>query len=180
MTERGESIVLGGGCFWCMEAVFDRLKGVLEVTPGYSGGHDPAPDYRRVCRGETGHADVVLIIFDPEHLSLRQVLEVFFVVHDPTTPNRQGADVGTQYRSIILPRDETQELVARAVIREVEEGSAWGAPVVTEVTSLERFFPAEAAHHEYYHRNPDQPYCQLVIAPKLARARGKVAHLFSD
>lgn len=164
-----ETATLGGGCFWCIEAVFNDLKGVTQVVSGYAGGHQANPSYREVCEGTTGHAEVVQVTFDPSLLSYEDLLKVFFAIHDPTTLNRQGADVGTQYRSIILTHSREQDRIAREVIREL--APLFDAPIVTEVSPLERFYPAEAYHQEYYRRNPAQPYCQMVIAPKVAKFR---------
>jgi peptide-methionine (S)-S-oxide reductase len=170
--------VLGGGCFWCLEAVFQRIEGVAEVTSGYAGGHEPEPTFRQVCTGTTGHAEVVRIRFDPEELPYDEMLRIFFTIHDPTTPDRQGADVGPQYRSIILYDSPGQEEAARRVIREIEEDGPWEDPVVTQVEPLEAFHPAEPEHHDYYDRNREQPYCQVVVAPKVAKARKAFAHRF--
>jgi peptide-methionine (S)-S-oxide reductase len=169
---------LGGGCFWCLEAVFQRLRGVHSVTSGYAGGREPNPSYREVCSGTTGHAEVVQVAFDPDTLSFRELLEVFFAIHDPTTPDRQGADVGPQYRSIILTHDEEQARVAREVMTEEQEG--WDDPIVTELTSYETFYPAESEHHDYYDRNPRQAYCRLVIDPKVKTARRRFTHLLAE
>jgi len=167
-----ECIVLGGGCFWCTEAVFQRVPGVRSVVPGYAGGKTTNPTYSEVCGGDTGHAEVVKVVFDPASLSLRRILEVFFTVHDPTTPDCQGADQGSQYRSIVLFTSEEQERVVRDFIREIS--GSFPAPVVTEVKELEAFYPAEEYHRKYYDRNPEAPYCRMVIAPKL----GKLKKLF--
>ncbi|PWG62564.1 peptide-methionine (S)-S-oxide reductase MsrA [Sediminicurvatus halobius] len=161
---------LGGGCFWCLEAVFQRLEGVNHVTSGYAGGHTPNPDYRSVCTGRTGHAEVVQIDYGPERIDFETLLEVFFTIHDPTTRDRQGNDVGPQYRSIILWHDETQRDTARAVIERLQGEGAFRDPIVTELKPLERFYPAEAYHQDYYRENAAQPYCQIVIAPKLKKA----------
>lgn len=171
-----QTIVLGGGCFWCLEAVFQELKGVVSVRPGYAGGKVPHPTYEQVCTGRTGHAEVVEVVFDPRILPLKSLLEVFFALHDPTTKDRQGADVGTQYRSIVLYRDEGQRRAAEAAIQAVEASGAYPRPVVTEVVPLEAFYEAEAYHRDYFRRNPDTPYCALVISPKLA----KLKKLFKD
>lgn len=165
----------GGGCFWCLEAVFDRLQGVEAVTSGYAGGHVESPSYRQVCAGTTGHAEVVRVEYDPETIDFRTLLTVFFATHDPTTPDRQGADVGPQYRSIILYESDEQRDVAERVITELEEDDVFGAPVVTEVEPLEVFYPAEPEHHDYYRRNPDQGYCRVVIDPKVAKLRASFA-----
>lgn len=159
--------VLGGGCFWCVEAVFAQVPGVRRVVSGYAGGHLPDPTYQQVCAGTTGHAEVVQITFDPERLSYRDILEIFFSVHDPTTPNRQGADVGPQYRSIILYRDEDQAQAARQLIAELDASGRWEDPIVTEVVPLTAFYEAEPYHRNFYARNPDHPYCRAVIGPKL-------------
>ena len=166
-----ETATLGGGCFWCLEAVFRELDGVESVRSGYAGGHVPDPSYRQVCGGGTGHAEVVQVRFDPARLSFGELLEVFFAIHDPTTPDRQGADVGPQYRSIVLHHSEAQRQTALETIRRLEAEGAYPAPVVTEVKPFEAFYPAEVEHEEYYRRNPRAPYCQVVIAPKLARFR---------
>jgi peptide-methionine (S)-S-oxide reductase len=163
--------MLGGGCFWCLEAVYDQLRGVEDVVSGYSGGHITAPTYKQVCTGTTGHAEVVRVVFDPAVISFREILEVFFSVHDPTTLNRQGADVGPQYRSAILYYDLEQKELAEQVIRELTEKKLWDRPIVTEVTPFQVFYPAEDYHQEYFARNPSQGYCQFVIAPKVAKFR---------
>lgn len=160
---------LGGGCFWCIEAVYDQLEGVLDVVSGYAGGTVPNPSYRQVCAGTTGHAEVVQITFDPQVVSYREILEVFFDIHDPTTLNRQGADVGTQYRSIILYHDEAQERVAEQIIQELARAGRWANPVVTEVKPFEVFYPAEDYHQEYFAQHPNQPYCRAVIVPKVKK-----------
>ena len=160
---------LGGGCFWCLEAVYDQLNGVEEVVSGYAGGNVPNPSYRQVCTGTTGHAEVVQITFDPQVISFREVLEVFFEIHDPTTLNRQGADVGTQYRSIILYHDKEQKAVAQQVIAELEQAHSWDQAIVTEVVPLETFYRAEDYHQEYFAQHPAQPYCRAVIAPKVQK-----------
>jgi len=166
-----ELATLAGGCFWCLEAVFDQLKGVERVDSGYAGGHAPHPSYQAVCTGATGHAEVVQITFDPEEISYRDLLNVFFTIHDPTTLNRQGGDVGTQYRSAIFHHSPEQEAIARTTIAELEAAKTWPGPIVTEVTPLTQFHPAESYHRDYYRRNPEQGYCQAVIAPKVAKAR---------
>ncbi|MFQ5549908.1 MAG: peptide-methionine (S)-S-oxide reductase MsrA [Gemmatimonadales bacterium] len=168
-----ERATLGGGCFWCVEAVYEQLRGVTRVTSGYAGGHTADPTYREVCSGDTGHAEVIQIEFDPGELAYRDILEVFFTAHDPTTLNRQGDDVGTQYRSVILYESEEQQRVADELIAELEAERVFPDPVVTEVGKLDRFYPAEEYHTEYFRRNSDQPYCQFVIAPKLAKFREK-------
>ena len=166
-----ESAVFGSGCFWCSEAVFSELQGVREVTPGYAGGSKANPSYEEVCSGTTGHAEVARVTFDPAAISYRELLEVFFSTHDPTTLNRQGADVGTQYRSVIFYADESQRSEADAMIRELSSEGVFRNPIVTEVAPLHAFYPAEDYHREYFARNPSKPYCQAVIAPKLAKFR---------
>lgn len=170
--EQLETATLGGGCFWCVEAVFDELKGVHDVVSGYAGGHVPDPTYRQVCEGTTGHAEVVRVRFDPTVISYADLLRVFFSVHDPTTLNRQGADVGPQYRSVIFTHSTEQAVVADTVIAELEAERLFRDPIVTEVTPLEGpFYPAEAYHQEYFANNPSQPYCAAVVAPKVAKFR---------
>ena len=166
-----EVATLGGGCFWCLEAVFQELKGVEKVESGYTGGTGADPTYREVCSGTTGHAEVVQVTFDPEAISFEEILEVFFTIHDPTTMNRQGVDVGTQYRSAIFYDTPEQKKIAEQVIKEVNAAGIWDEPIVTEVTPLKTFYPAEDYHQEYYKINPEQPYCQVVIAPKIAKFR---------
>jgi len=168
---RNETAIFGGGCFWCTEAAFDELRGVLEVEPGYAGGATPNPTYEQVCSGRTGHAEVVRVTYDPSQISYRDLLDVFFTVHDPTTLNRQGADVGTQYRSVIFYTDDEQRRAAEDAIRSLEESGVWGDPIVTEVLPAPDFYPAEPYHRDYYRRNPTQGYCQVVIAPKIAKLR---------
>ena len=163
--------VLGGGCFWCIEAVYTEVAGVLAAESGYAGGQEADPDYRAICDGTTGHAEVVKVVFDPAVVSYEEILLIFFGVHDPTTPNRQGADVGTQYRSIILYQDESQRDAAQQVIGDLERDQVFDKPIVTEVTALEKFHPAEPYHQDYFANNPSQGYCQVVIAPKLAKFR---------
>lgn len=164
---------LAGGCFWCLEAVYEQLRGVEKVESGYAGGHVPDPTYRQVTTGKTGHAEVVQLTYDPAIVSFRELLEVFFTIHDPTTLNRQGADVGTQYRSAIFYHDEDQKQVAEQVIREMEAAAIWDDPIVTEVSPLDAFHKAEDYHQEYYRNNTYQPYCQVVIAPKVSKFRQK-------
>jgi len=171
MDGRLETATLGGGCFWCVEAVFDELRGVRRVEPGYSGGHVERPTYEQVCTGLTGHAEVVQVSFDPHEISYRELLEVFFAVHDPTTKDRQGPDVGPQYRSVIFYHDEEQRRTAEEVISELEARGIWDGPIVTEVAPFTAFYPAEEYHRDYFRRNPDQPYCRVVIAPKVAKFR---------
>jgi peptide-methionine (S)-S-oxide reductase len=175
-----ETAVLGGGCFWCLEAVYQELRGVKKVTSGYAGGHVPAPTYRAVCGGTTGHAEVVRVVFDPKVISYREILEAFFAIHDPTTLNRQGADAGTQSRSVILYLDEEQKQIAEEMIRELGSSGRWTDRIVTEIGPLRDFYPAESDHWDYYLRNPMQPYCQIVISPKLAKARKDLARLYKE
>jgi peptide-methionine (S)-S-oxide reductase len=166
-----EAATLGGGCFWCVEAVFDELRGVSSVESGYAGGHTANPTYEQVCSGATGHAEVVRVTFDPREVSFREILEVFFTAHDPTTLNRQGADVGTQYRSVIYYHDERQREVAEQTIRELNEANIWDGTIVTEVAPLSNYYEAEEYHQEYFARNPGQGYCRAVVAPKVAKFR---------
>lgn len=166
-----QHITLGGGCFWCTEAVFTRLRGITAVQSGYANGQTQQPSYEQICTGTTGHAEVVQLTFEPALVSLRQILEVFFVTHDPTTLNRQGHDSGTQYRSGIYWHSAEQEATAHAVIADITAQGGLDAPIVTEVLPLRYFWPAEAYHHQYYARHPQQGYCSAVIAPKLAKFR---------
>ena len=166
-----EMATLAGGCFWCLEAVFDDLRGVERVESGYAGGTTPDPTYHQVCSGTTGHAEVVQVTFDPQIVSFGELLKVFFTIHDPTTLNRQGADVGTQYRSAIFYHSPEQREIAEGVIAEFTAAQVWDAPIVTEVVPLTKFYPAEDYHQEYYQRNSNQPYCRAVIAPKVAKFR---------
>lgn len=164
--------VLGGGCFWCLEAVFTELKGIVKVESGYSGGHVEHPTYEEVCTDETGHAEVVQLTYDPSIITYREILQVFFSVHDPTTLNRQGADVGEQYRSVIFHRDENQKRVAQEVISEIENSKIWGErPIVTQLVPFVEFYKAEEYHQNYFKNNLYQPYCQAVVAPKVAKFR---------
>jgi peptide-methionine (S)-S-oxide reductase len=170
-----EVTTLGGGCFWCLEAVFVELQGVEKVESGYSGGTVPDPSYEQVCTGNTGHAEVAQITFDPDVISFREILQVFFATHDPTTLNRQGADVGTQYRSVIFYHDEEQKKIAEEMIDELNSADIWPNPIVTEVEQLENYYKAEDYHQDYYKYNSQQPYCQAVITPKLAKFRKNFA-----
>jgi len=166
-----ESATLGGGCFWCLEAIYDDLEGVFEVVSGYSGGHVSDPTYQQVCSGTTGHAEVVQISFDPRVISYRALLEIFFTIHDPTTLNRQGNDIGSQYRSVIFYHDQSQKEIAETVMEEVERQDTWKKPLVTQIMPFEVFYPAEDYHQEYYSFNTQQPYCQVVITPKIQKFR---------
>jgi peptide-methionine (S)-S-oxide reductase len=166
-----EVATLGGGCFWCLEAVFDQVQGVESVESGYTGGTVAKPTYRQVCTGMTGHAEVVQVTFDPAVISFADLLGIFFSIHDPTTLNRQGADVGTQYRSAIFYHTPEQQRVAEQTIRDLTAARLWDDPIVTEVVPLTAFYPAEDYHQEYFERNGGQPYCQIVIAPKVAKFR---------
>jgi peptide-methionine (S)-S-oxide reductase len=166
-----ELATIGGGCFWCLEAVYKDLKGVERVVSGYAGGHVNNPTYEQVCGGRTGHAEVVQITYDPKVITFRDLLDVFFTIHDPTTKDRQGADIGPQYRSIILFHSPEQKAEAERAIAAVTEKKIWRAPIVTEIVPLERFYPAEAYHQDYFEQNPRQRYCQIVIAPKVAKFR---------
>jgi peptide-methionine (S)-S-oxide reductase len=166
-----ETATLGGGCFWCLEATFELLQGVEKVVNGYAAGAVADPSYEAVCSGRTGHAEVVQVTFDPQVLPFRSLLEVFFTIHDPTTLNRQGADVGTQYRSIILTHSPEQKAAAEAMVRELAEKRIYDRPIVTQLEPLQAFFPAEDYHQAYYRRNPRQGYCQAIISPKVAKLR---------
>ncbi len=170
-----EVATLAGGCFWCLEAVYDRLEGVASVESGYMGGHTPKPTYRDVCDGDTGHAEVVQVAFDPALITYRDLLEVFFVIHDATTLNRQGNDVGTQYRSAIFYHSPQQKAEAEKIIAELTKEKAFASPIVTEVVPAVEFHVAEDYHQEYFENNPNQPYCQFVVAPKVAKFRAKFA-----
>jgi peptide-methionine (S)-S-oxide reductase len=176
-TTSSEVATLGGGCFWCLEAVFRELHGVQKVVSGYAGGTLDNPTYRQVCTGSTGHAEVVQIEFDPTVISYRDLLEVFFATHDPTTLNRQGVDEGTQYRSVIFFHDARQEETARQLLAELRAEEAFPGPIVTEVVPLTNFYPAEDYHQDYYTNNTEEGYCRVVIAPKLAKFRDKFMHL---
>ncbi|MEZ5105705.1 MAG: peptide-methionine (S)-S-oxide reductase MsrA [Draconibacterium sp.] len=171
MAQNLETATLGGGCFWCTEAVYKELKGVVDVKPGYSGGTIKNPSYKEVCTGRTGHAEVVQITFDPSVVSFSDILEVFFMTHDPTTLNRQGNDVGTQYRSVIFYHSEKQKETAEKVIRLFKEEKVYDKPIVTEVSEFSVFYPAEDYHFDYFENNPNQPYCQYVIVPKIEKFR---------
>lgn len=171
MNTGNQVATLAGGCFWCLEAVFDELKGVESVESGYSGGHVPNPTYKQVCGETTGHAEAVRITFDPSAITYADLLQVFFAIHDPTTINRQGNDVGTSYRSAIFYHDDEQKKTAQAVIKEISDAKLWPSPVVTEVTKFDAFYIAEDYHQEYFKKNPYQGYCQVVIAPKVVKFR---------
>lgn len=168
---------LAGGCFWCVEAVYVEMIGVNKVVSGYMGGQVDNPTYKQICTGTTGHAEVIQVEFDPEIVSFEQILQVFFTVHDPTTLNRQGNDVGTQYRSAVFYHDDEQNDVAEKVIQEITAEGIWPNPIVTEVTEATTFYPAEAYHQDYYSRNQFQPYCMVVITPKVSKFRSKFSHL---
>jgi peptide-methionine (S)-S-oxide reductase len=175
-----EKATLGGGCFWCLEAVFLDMKGITAVTSGYAGGHVANPSYEEVCGKRTGHAEVVQVSYDPALVSFPELLRVFFAIHDPTTKDRQGADVGPQYRSIIMTHDATQDASAREVIAELTEARLWGNPIVTEIVPLTQFWPAEPEHHNYFARNPWSGYCQAVVAPKVVKFRKNFADLLKS
>jgi peptide-methionine (S)-S-oxide reductase len=166
-----ETATLGGGCFWCLEAVYKELKGVERVVSGYAGGEVPNPTYAQVCGGRTGHAEVVQITYDPQVISFRDLLDVFFTIHDPTTKDRQGGDVGPQYRSIILYHDAAQKAAAEQAIAALTEEGLWQDPIVTEIVPLAEFYPGEPYHQDYFENNPRQGYCQIVIVPKIAKFR---------
>ena len=168
-----ETATLGGGCFWCLDTIFRQLRGVSKVESGYAGGTTVNPSYRDVCSGTTGHAEVTRIEFDPSVISYSDLLGVFFTIHDPTTLNRQGADRGTQYRSVIFYHSDEQRQTAERVMKELADEGVWDDPIVTELAPVPAYFPAEAYHQDYYAQNPDQGYCQVVIAPKVAKFRKK-------
>ena len=170
-TDAHDTAVLGGGCFWCLDAVFRELAGVIGVESGYAGGSTPSPSYEAVCSGRTGHAEVVRVTFDPSQVSFADLLRVFFTIHDPTTPNRQGNDIGTQYRSVIFCRSDDQRATARAVVDEIAAARLWPGRIVTEIAGPAEFHPAEAYHQDYFDHNPGQPYCMYVVAPKVAKFR---------
>lgn len=166
-----ETAIFGGGCFWCTEATFEMLKGVVSVVPGYAGGKTPSPTYEHVCSGTTGHAEVIRVEFDPTAITFKDLLTVFFSIHDPTTLNRQGNDVGTQYRSIILYTNDAQKREAETFIKNLEANEFQGTKIITEIKPLETFFEAEDYHHRYFQKNPDQSYCQIIINPKVAKLK---------
>lgn len=180
MNNSQEAIVFGGGCFWCTEAVFKMIRGVSSVLPGYAGGHIDNPTYEQVCGGNTGHAEGVQIEYDPQQVSLRSLLTVFFGSHDPTTRNQQGADVGTQYRSVIFYSTPEQKTEIEKFIREINDSNVHGRPVVTEVEPLTKFWVAENYHHDYFAQNPGNPYCEIVINPKLEKVQKEFADLLKD
>lgn len=172
-TSAQESATLAGGCFWCLEAVFKDLRGVERVVSGYAGGDLPDPTYQQVCAGITGHAEAVQVTFDPTVVTFREILEVFFSIHDPTTLNRQGADVGSQYRSAIYYHSPEQKSIAEKLIEELNSSNIWTDPIVTQVEPLKEYYKAEDYHQDYFENNPSQPYCQMVVAPKVAKFRQK-------
>jgi methionine-S-sulfoxide reductase len=171
-----ETITLGGGCFWCLEAVYDQLNGIEDVVSGYAGGAVPDPDYRMVCSGNTGHAEVVQLKYNPMLISSEEILGVFFSIHDPTTLNRQGADIGSQYRSVIFYYNEEQKTAAQKIISEINASKVWDSPLVTQLELIKEFYLAENYHQNYFEKNPYQGYCQAVIAPKLSKFRSKYSH----
>ncbi|MGC4005585.1 MAG: peptide-methionine (S)-S-oxide reductase MsrA [Pirellulales bacterium] len=170
-----EVATLGGGCFWCLEACYENIRGVTGVVSGYAGGEAPNPTYRAVCNGDTGHAEVVQVSFDPDVISYAELLELFFTMHDPTTRNRQGADVGTQYRSVIFTHSDEQRRIAEETIARWNAAKTWSAPIVTQVAPAPTFYPAEDYHQGYFRTNPEQPYCLAVVDPKVAKIRAKFA-----
>jgi peptide-methionine (S)-S-oxide reductase len=171
-----ETTTLGGGCFWCLEAVYDQMEGVQSVESGYMGGKNPNPTYKEVCGGRTGHVEVVQITFDPAVTNFREILEVFFTIHDPTTRDRQGNDVGTQYRSVIFYHSDQQRQIAEETIRDLNQAGIWDDPIVTQVQPAEAFYVAEDYHQEYFENNPNQSYCQFIVAPKVRKFREKFAN----
>jgi methionine-S-sulfoxide reductase len=176
MNKNLKKIVLGGGCFWCLEPIFKKLNGVEDVVVGYSGGSSRSPSYEQVCSGRTGHAEVIEVTYDSEVISLNELLEVFFQIHDPTTLNRQGADIGTQYRSIILVNDEAEIEKVKETIEKIDESGLWRNKIVTQVDQLAEFYPAEEYHQNYFEKNPWAGYCQVVINPKLKKFKEKFSH----
>lgn len=180
MSSRREKATLGGGCFWCLDAVFRDLRGVEGVESGYAGGQVEDPTYEQVCTGGTGHAEVVQVTFDPDRISYEEVLGVFFSIHDPTQFHRQGADVGSQYRSAVFYHSPEQKVAAEAFRSRLELEKVWDAPIVTEIAPLEAFYPAEEYHQDYFRRNPNQGYCQVVVAPKVAEFRAKYTNRLRD
>lgn len=170
-----ETTTLGGGCFWCLEAVYDQMEGVQSVESGYMGGKNPNPTYKEVCGGRTGHVEVVQVTFDPAVTNFREILEVFFTIHDPTTRDRQGNDVGTQYRSVIFYHSDQQRQIAEETIRDLNQAGIWDDPIVTQVQPAEAFYVAEGYHQEYFENNPNQSYCQFIVAPKVRKFREKFA-----
>lgn len=173
-----QKATFGSGCFWCSEAMFKSLRGVVQVDPGYSGGHTTNPTYEEVCTDTTGHAEVVQVTFNPEQISYEQLVQIFFSSHDPTTLNRQGNDIGTQYRSVIFYHDPEQKTIAERVLKEVTP--LWDDPIVTEISPLENFYPAEDYHRDYFANHPEQAYCKTVVAPKVAKFRSKFVHLLQE
>lgn len=173
-----QKATFGSGCFWCSEAMFKSLRGVVQVDPGYSGGHTTNPTYEEVCTDTTGHAEVVQVTFNPEQISYEQLVQIFFSSHDPTTLNRQGNDIGTQYRSVIFYHDPEQKTIAERVLKEVTP--LWDDPIVTEISPLENFYPAEDYHRDYFASHPEQAYCKTVVAPKVAKFRSKFVHLLQE
>ena len=171
-----ETTTLGGGCFWCLEAVYDQMEGVQSVESGYMGGKNPNPTYKEVCGGRTGHVEVVQVTFDPAVTNFREILEVFFTIHDPTTRDRQGNDVGTQYRSVIFYHSDQQRQIAEETIRDLNQAGIWDDPIVTQVQPAEAFYVAEGYHQEYFENNPNQSYCQFIVAPKVRKFREKFAN----
>lgn len=176
MSNKTETATLGAGCFWCVESVFNQTNGVISALSGYSGGQTQNPNYKEVCMGDTGHAEVVQVVFNPDEISFKEILEIFFSVHDPTSLNRQGADIGTQYRSAIFYHDAEQKRIAEETIDELNAEKIWENEIVTEIVPFEKFYVAEDYHQEYFVNNPTQPYCAAVVAPKVAKFRQKFAH----
>jgi peptide-methionine (S)-S-oxide reductase len=175
MNGKLEIATLGGGCFWCLEAALDELAGVEDVSPGYSGGHVENPDYQAVCSGNTGHAEVVRVSFNPAIISYREIVSAFFAIHDPTTLNRQGNDVGTQYRSVIFYHSPEQKALAGELVAELSREGVWKQPILTEIVGATTFYPAEDYHRDYFKRHPEQAYCRVVVAPKVAKLRARFA-----
>jgi peptide-methionine (S)-S-oxide reductase len=177
ITNNAEVATLGGGCFWCVEIMYQDLRGVLKVESGYSGGRSENPTYQEICTGRSGHAEVIQVTFDPSLLSFRDILDIFFTVHDPTTLNRQGNDAGTQYRSVIFYHSEAQRITAEEAKEAAQ--ALWSQPIVTEISGMQKFYPAESYHQNYFKENPHQPYCSIVIAPKVKKFRDKYRSLLN-
>ena len=175
MVNQHETTIFGGGCFWCIEAVFSQIKGVMSVVPGYAGGHTQNPTYEQICSGDTGHAEVIRIEFDPSVVAYQKLLEIFFDAHDPTTPNRQGNDTGSQYRSVVLTQSDEQKQIAEEYVKNLTP--SYTQPIVTQIRPLDIFYEAEEYHHNYFEKNPDKAYCQIVVAPKVKKAQEHYAEL---
>jgi peptide-methionine (S)-S-oxide reductase len=179
-NEKHETATFGAGCFWCVEAVYQNLKGVQKVVSGYAGGKTPNPTYKQICTGQTGHAEVAQITYDPNQISYQDLLDVFWNTHDPTTLNRQGADTGTQYRSVIFYNDDHQKEIAEQAMAETDASGLWSNPIVTEISPIPTFYPAEDYHQNYYQSNPSQPYCTVIISPKIQKLKKEFKHILNE